>query len=50
MAALGYRTGMCPEGEAASGEVINLPTHRKVGMADVQRTLDFLRKHAQPKP
>jgi perosamine synthetase len=49
MEALGYRQGMCPEGEAASRETINLPTHRKVSMATAERTLEFLRKQARPR-
>ncbi len=47
MESLGYREGMCPEGEAASREVVNLPTHRKVSMAVAERTLEFLRKRAR---
>ena len=47
--AFGYRDGMCPEAEAASREVINLPTHRKVHPAAAERTIEFLRKHARPK-
>jgi len=49
MEAFGYRQGMCPEAEAASREVVNLPTHQKVSMAIAERTLDFLRKQARPK-
>jgi perosamine synthetase len=48
MEALGYREGMCPEAEAASREVINLPTHLKVDMPTAERTLEFLRKQSQP--
>lgn len=49
MEAFGYRDGMCPEAEAASREVINLPTHLRVSMATAERTLDFLRKQARSK-
>jgi dTDP-4-amino-4,6-dideoxygalactose transaminase len=49
MEAFGYRDGMCPEAEAASREVINLPTHRKVSPAVAERTLEFLRKQARPR-
>ena len=49
MEAFGYRQGMCPQAEAASREVVNLPTHRRVAIADAERTLEFLRKHARPK-
>jgi len=44
----GYRVGMCPEGERASREVINLPTHLKVSKAAAEKTLDFLKKFALP--
>ena len=47
MEAFGYREGMCPEAEAASREVVNLPTHRKVSPAVAERTLEFLRKQAR---
>ena len=33
METFGYREGMCPAAEAASREVINLPTHRKASRA-----------------
>jgi perosamine synthetase len=49
MEAFGYRDGMCPEAEAASREVINLPTHRGVSMAAAERTIEFLRKEARPR-
>lgn len=45
----GYRAGMCLEAEAASREVINLPTHRRVSMAAAERTIEFLRKEARPR-
>jgi perosamine synthetase len=48
MEAFGYRDGMCPEAEAASRQVVNLPTHRKVSAAVAEQTLDFLRKQARP--
>jgi perosamine synthetase len=48
MESFGYRTGMCPHAEAASREVINLPTHRRVTLSTAERTLDFLRRHARP--
>ncbi len=43
-----YQTGMCPHAEAASREVINLPTHRKVSPAAAEKTLDFLKHHGVP--
>jgi dTDP-4-amino-4,6-dideoxygalactose transaminase len=48
MELFGYRQGMCPEAEAASREVINLPTHPKVHANAAERTLAFLRKFARP--
>jgi hypothetical protein len=48
MEALGYRQGMCPHAEAASREVVNLPTHRKVSVSVAERTLEFLKKQARP--
>ena len=48
MESFGYRPGMCPEGEAASRETINLPTHRKVDTSMAKRTIEFLKKYARP--
>jgi perosamine synthetase len=48
MEAFGYHDGLCPAAEAASREVINLPTHRKVSMATAERTLAFLRAEGRP--
>ena len=48
MESFGYRPGMCPEGEAASRETINLPTHRKVDTTMAERTIKFLKKYARP--
>jgi len=45
---LGYRPGICPEGELASKQVINLPTHLKVNELTVERTLEFLSRVGQP--
>ena len=46
----GYRPGMCPNGDAASREVINLPTHRRVTEAVAEKTLAFLQREARPAP
>jgi dTDP-4-amino-4,6-dideoxygalactose transaminase len=43
-----YRPGMCPEGEKAAREVINLPTHRRVDESEALRVLEFLQYHAIP--
>ena len=48
MERFGYRSGMCPQAERASREVINLPTHRRVGEGDLRRTLEFVRKVCRP--
>jgi dTDP-4-amino-4,6-dideoxygalactose transaminase len=48
MESLGYRQGMCPEAEAASREVVNLPTHLKVDRRTAEKTLEFLARCAQP--
>lgn len=48
MEELGYHPGMCPQAEAASRQVINLPTHLKVDKATATCTLEFLAKHAKP--
>lgn len=38
----GYRWGMCPEGERASREVVNLPMHAKVTHATARAVVRFL--------
>lgn len=48
MRCFGYRDGSCPNGEAACGHVVNLPTHRRVSERVAERTLRFLARHAQP--
>ena len=47
-AAFGYQDGMCPHAERAAAEVINLPTHRRVGPRGVARTLEFVRAVCRP--
>jgi perosamine synthetase len=44
----GYTDGQCPEAEKAAAEVINLPTHRRVGDKDIAKTLEYLRKVCRP--
>lgn len=44
----GYSPGACPQAEAASAEVVNLPTHLRVTDATAERTVQFLRLHARP--
>ncbi len=38
----GYETGMCPESEKASKEVVNLPVHPRVSEKTVEKTVDFI--------
>lgn len=40
----GYRWGLCPEGERASREVVNLPLHEKVTEEAARRTVKFLQE------
>jgi dTDP-4-amino-4,6-dideoxygalactose transaminase len=42
----GYLTGMCPEGERASREVVTLPMHAGVTERIALRTVDFLRRNS----
>ncbi|MBI3779667.1 MAG: DegT/DnrJ/EryC1/StrS family aminotransferase [candidate division NC10 bacterium] len=42
VAVLGWRDGMCPEGEQAAQEVVNLPMHSRIGERDVERAVRFL--------
>ena len=45
-AGFGYQDGMCPEGERAAREVINLPMHGGVSPEKAQRIVDFLKQAA----
>ncbi|HEU5336991.1 MAG TPA: DegT/DnrJ/EryC1/StrS family aminotransferase [Terriglobales bacterium] len=45
-AAFGYQEGMCPEGERAAREVINLPMHGGISEREAQRIVDFLKQVA----
>jgi perosamine synthetase len=45
---LGYKTGMCPVSERACMEVVNLPTHSRIGHRHRQRVISFLEKYALP--
>jgi perosamine synthetase len=46
----GYETGMCPEAEKASNEVVNLPLHPRVNKKTAKRTVDFITKFTFSKP
>ena len=43
METYGYRTGMCPEAERASAEVVNLPVHPRADERTVERTVKFIK-------
>ena len=42
MSAYGYHQGMCPEGERASREVVNLPLHPRANESTARRSVDFV--------
>lgn len=42
---LGWQQGMCPQGQQAAAEVVNLPLHRRVSERDVERAVAFLQEH-----
>jgi len=44
----GYRTGMCPEGDRAAREMVNLPVHARVTRRHAGRALKFVLDHCQP--
>jgi dTDP-4-amino-4,6-dideoxygalactose transaminase len=37
-----YKSGMCPEGEKAAREVVNLPLHPRVSEKMAERTVEFI--------
>jgi dTDP-4-amino-4,6-dideoxygalactose transaminase len=39
----GYRWGMCPEGERAAAEVVNLPMHSRVTEKTAHKVVEFLK-------
>ena len=41
-----YHPGQCPVSEEVSREVINLPTHRRIGVTEREKILTFLQKNA----
>jgi perosamine synthetase len=44
--AFAYRSGMCPEGERAAAEVVNLPMHVRVTEETAHEVVDFLKEVA----
>jgi hypothetical protein len=42
---LGWQEGLCPVGEKAAAEVVNLPMHDRVTPDDARRAVDLLRKY-----
>ncbi len=47
LAVYDYETGMCPQAEKASREVVNLPLHPRAGRRTVIRTVDFITHFTQ---
>lgn len=43
LAPLDWHTGLCPHGEQAATEVVNLPMHGRVKQEDAKRAVDLLR-------
>lgn len=41
---IGYEKGMCPNAEMACSQTINLPTHARIGMKEIERSINFLSK------
>ncbi len=48
MAAYGYHTGMCPEADRASREVVNLPLHPRTSPATIKRSVAFISRIGFP--
>ncbi len=44
----GYEEGMCPNGEKAARECINLPLHPRVGLGHAKRAVRLLLKYGKP--
>jgi perosamine synthetase len=42
-----YKVGMCPEGERAAREVVNLPLHARVNERTVKKTVDFITRYSK---
>jgi len=42
-----YKTGMCPEAEKASREVVNLPLHPRVNEKTAKKTVEFITRFTQ---
>jgi perosamine synthetase len=42
LASYDYESGMCPEAEKASNEVVNLPLHPRASERTVERSVDFI--------
>ena len=45
MAMLGWRDGLCPNGEQAAREVVNLPMHPRIGEREVEKAVRFLKPY-----
>ena len=42
---LGWETGLCPHGEQAAAEVVNLPMHDRVTPEDAKRAVELLKRY-----
>lgn len=43
---VGYKKGMCPEAEKLCEQVINLPTHQRIGTAEAKQIVEFVADNA----
>ncbi|MDA8156638.1 MAG: DegT/DnrJ/EryC1/StrS family aminotransferase [Actinomycetota bacterium] len=41
---IGYKKGMCPNAEKACEQTINLPTHPRIGIREIEKNVSFLKK------
>ncbi|RKY10261.1 MAG: hypothetical protein DRP66_00130 [Planctomycetota bacterium] len=44
-----YKWGLCPQAEKAAREVVNLPVHPRVNLANARKVIDFICKFEQAK-
>jgi dTDP-4-amino-4,6-dideoxygalactose transaminase len=42
---IGYKIGSCPQAEKLAGQVLNLPTHINISMAEAHKVVEFLKEH-----
>lgn len=39
----GYEKGMCPKAEMICNHIVNLPTHQRIGLREIERAVDLVR-------